>query len=63
MKKLIAMYLGIMIVREVAKYYKINSFEDLVKMVLPQVEELFPKTGGSNSTSNSTNKSKSLTHA
>jgi hypothetical protein len=66
MKKLIAMYLGIMLVREVAKYYKINSFEDLVKMVLPSLENLLPQTSNSsNSSVNTTNKSRSreLTHA
>jgi hypothetical protein len=73
MKKLIAMYLGIMLVREVAKYYKINSFEDVMKLVLPSLENILPqRSSASNNTSNSsgnnnnavkTNKSRELTHA
>lgn len=61
MKKLIAMYLGIMVVREIAKYYKINSFEDVMKMVLPPLNEILPKSN----TTSSTNKSKQreLEHA
>lgn len=37
------MYLGIVLVREVAKYYKINSMEDAMKMVLPPLDEILPK--------------------
>ncbi|MGZ3899995.1 MAG: hypothetical protein ACXVNM_02825 [Bacteroidia bacterium] len=43
MKKLIAMYLGILLIREVAKYYKINSFEDVLKLVLPPLEDILPQ--------------------
>ncbi|MCW3076100.1 MAG: hypothetical protein JWO32_709 [Bacteroidetes bacterium] len=43
MKKLIAIYLGIALVREVAKYYKIKSFEDVMNLVLPSLEDLLPK--------------------
>ncbi|MBI2721257.1 MAG: hypothetical protein HYX39_03670 [Bacteroidetes bacterium] len=42
MKKLIVMYLGIALIREVAKYYKINSFADIMKMVLPSLDEILP---------------------
>ncbi|MBA3664000.1 MAG: hypothetical protein H0W61_07305 [Bacteroidetes bacterium] len=56
MKKLIVMYLGIALIREVAKYYKINSFEDVMKMVLPPtLEDVLPKAVK--------NKAKELTHA
>lgn len=44
MKNLILIYFGIVLVREVAKYYKINSVEDAMKMVLPPLEEILPKT-------------------
>lgn len=42
MKKLIVMYLGIALIREVAKYYKINSFADIMNLVMPSLDELLP---------------------
>lgn len=62
MKKLIAMYLGIMLVREIAKYYKINSFEDLMKFVMPKVENLLPGHV-ENSVGVTKSKSRELTHS
>lgn len=62
MKKLIAMYLGIMLIREVAKYYKINSFEDVMKMVLPSLEELLPQKNHASTSTNKT-KQRELEHA
>jgi len=43
MKKLIAMTIGVALVRQVAKYFKINSFEDLVNLVRPFVKEVWPQ--------------------
>lgn len=43
MKKLIIMYLSIALIREVAKYYKIKSFEDVMKLVMPTLEDILPE--------------------
>jgi len=59
MKKLILMYLGIVAIREVAKYYKINSFEDVLKMVLPPLEDILPEKTNSSVNSNTHSKTKS----
>lgn len=56
MKKLIVMYLSIALIREVAKYYKIKTFEDVMKLVMPSLEDLLPEV-------NHKQKQKQLDHA
>ena len=43
MKKLIVMTIGVALIRQVAKYFKINSFEDLVNLVKPLVKDAWPQ--------------------
>ncbi|MCW3075924.1 MAG: hypothetical protein JWO32_533 [Bacteroidetes bacterium] len=43
MKTLILMTLGVALLRQVAKYYKINSVQDAIKFAEPFVNEIIPK--------------------
>jgi hypothetical protein len=40
MKKLILMTVGIAVLRQVARYFKIKSFEDVMRLVRPYVKDL-----------------------
>jgi hypothetical protein len=40
MKKLLLLAIGVAVLREVAKYYEIASWDDLKKMVMPKLKEV-----------------------
>ncbi|MBA3664001.1 MAG: hypothetical protein H0W61_07310 [Bacteroidetes bacterium] len=44
MKNLILMTIGVAVLRQVANYFKIKSFEDMVKLVKPFIKEAVKQT-------------------
>ncbi|MCW3076099.1 MAG: hypothetical protein JWO32_708 [Bacteroidetes bacterium] len=43
MKKWILMTIGMELLRQVAKHYKINTFEDVIKLITPYIKDLLPQ--------------------
>ncbi|MGZ3899994.1 MAG: hypothetical protein ACXVNM_02820 [Bacteroidia bacterium] len=43
MKKIILLALGVVVIRQVAKYFKINTFDDVVNLVKPFAKEVWPR--------------------